>query len=244
MKRYLPTLVLATLALTSTAWAQEPGEALTATTSATTSASPAPIQVEPAAPVPEKKPESNASDDVWSSKYDELDHVMVLDRIDNKADEIQRKIAALKDRVDLLRESVIVGSITPSRTIISHKNELGSSFEIQSLEYKLDGEVIYTKAVKEGAIKATDEFELLDGVLPPGEHLFETRIQLKGTGKGYFSYFKGYRFRLGSKFKLNVAEGRLTKMTVIAYPRPDMSLKPKERLAIKYDVDVAVNNSK
>jgi hypothetical protein len=241
MKRFVPIWVLAMLALTSMVSAEEPGEAKTATTSTkpAESATPAEEKV-PAQPVEE---EDDSNDDVWSSKYDELDHVMVLERIDGKADNIQRKIAALEHRVGLLRESVIVGSITPSRTLIVHKNELGSSFEIQSLEYKLDGEPVFARSVKEGGINVPDRFELLDGVLAPGEHLLETRIQLRGTGLGYFSYFKGYRFRLGSKYRLNVAEGRLTKLTIVAYPRPDMSLKPKERLAIKYDVDVTVNNA-
>jgi hypothetical protein len=254
MKRAMPTFILALLAVGSSAWAQEPGEAKTSTAAAaepsaeatadSTAETVSKTAAEPEAASTPKATESvEADDDVWSSKYDELDHVMVLERIDNKADDVQRKIAALKDRVDLLRESVVVGSITPSRTIIVHKSELGASFDIESLEYKLDGEVIFTKSVKDGAINVQQEFEVLNGFLTPGEHLFEVGIVLKGSGRGFFAYFLGYRFRLSSKYRLTVAEGRLTKLVVTPYPRPDVSLKPKDRLAIKYDIGVQVNRT-
>ena len=186
----------------------------------------------------------NDSDDVWSSSYDSLDHVMVLDQLNTESDELQNKIGLLRDRVDLLRESVIMGAISPSRTTISHKNDMGDSFEIQSIEYRLDGETIYTKDGKGEAIDLPKDLKILDGVLAPGEHIFETRVLVSGTGRGYYSYFRGYRFRLASKYRLNVAEGRLTGLTVSLYARPDMSLKPKDRLAIKYQVDVGVNDAK
>lgn len=249
MKRAMPTFILALLAVGSSAWAQDQGEAKTSTAAAAepsaeaTAESTAETVSKTAASTPKATESEEADDDVWSSKYDELDHVMVLERIDNKADDVQRKIAALKDRVDLLRESVVVGSITPSRTIIVHKSDLGDSFDIESLEYKLDGEVIFTKSVKDGAINVQQEFEVLNGFLTPGEHLFEVGIVLKGSGRGFFAYFLGYRFRLSSKYRLSVAEGRLTKLVVTPYPRPDVSLKPKERLAIKYDIGVQVNRA-
>jgi len=242
MKRSLPIYILAATAIASSAWAQDPGEAKTST-SASAEESPPPSEPETEPPKAEEPAKEEASDDVWSSTYDELDHVMVLERIDNKADDIQRKIASLKDRVDLLRESVVVGSITPSRTLIIHKNELGESFEIEAIEYKLNTEVIYSKANKDGALNVPNEFEILNGVLTPGEHLFEVGLTLRGTGRGFFAYFKGYRFRLASKYRLTVAEGRLTRFTVTPYPRPDVSLKPKDRLAIKYDIDVQVNKA-
>lgn len=186
---------------------------------------------------PLKKP---ASDDPWDSGYDDFDHVLQLDQLNRRADEVQRRIAAIDDRVKLLRESVIIGSITPSKALIIHRNEMGRWFTLERVEYFLDGKALLERTATEGDLDKKTEFELLNGRLTPGEHLLEVKMVFVGTGNGLFDYFDGFRFNIGSKYKLNVAEGRLTRLDVVAFPRREMGLKPNERLAIKYDLDIQV----
>jgi hypothetical protein len=205
-----------------------------------------PASEKPAEAAPQKADETQsapapAANDKWSEQFDELDHVMALDQLNRRADEIQGLIAATMDRVNLLRESVIIGAITPSRTLIVHRNDMGSSFSLEQVAYFLDGQVLLTKLDKDGSLDKQTEFEVLNGAIKPGDHMLEVSMVFKGSGDGLFTYLKDYRFKVDSKYRLNVAEGRLTRVLVTAYPKPDITLPPRERLAVKYDVDVSVD---
>ena len=221
---------------------EKPAEATTEAAPAEAApAAAAPAEAAPAEAAPaDDAPAANKADDqdMWSEEFDELDHVMALDQLNARTDEIQGKISATMDRVDLLRESVVIGSITPSRALIMHKNTMGTSFALEQLAYLLDGQVLLTKVSKNGSLDQQTEFEVVNGPLPPGDHLLEVSMVFTGSGFGLFTYLKGYRFKIDSKYRLKVAEGRLTKLDVIAFPRQDITLGPKERIGIRYDAEV------
>ncbi len=224
--------------------AEKPGEApaaeaAAAEDAAAEAAAEAPAEAAPAeAPAEAPPPVPAKPKDMWSEEFDELDHVMALDQLNSRADAIQGKLAATAERVDLLRESVVIGSITPSRALIVHNNTMGTSFALEQVAYLLDGQVLLTKVSKGGSLDQQVNFEVLNGPLSPGNHLLEVSMVFTGSGYGLFTYLKGYRFKIDSRYRMKVAEGRLTKVTVTAHPREDITLGPKDRLAIKYDADV------
>jgi len=205
-------LVVASLALASLAHAQEPA------------------------------PSEPAKSGVWAEAYDKLDHVLTLESLNKRADDMQRKIVEIEDRVMLLRESAVLGAMKPSRGLIVHRNELGSSFTLDRVTYILDGQVLLDKESKDGSLDKQLEFEVLNGTLNPGVRRLEVVMHVTGSGTGLFSYFKGYKFKIASKYALKVAEGRLTRLDSIAVVRPDITLQLNERLGIKYDLSTAIPN--
>jgi hypothetical protein len=81
---------------------------------------------------------------------------------------------------------------------------------------------------------------VLNGPMSPGVHELSVSMTYTGSGFGLFTYLKGYKFKVESKYKLNVAEGRLNKLTVIAFAKKDITLEPKDRLAVRYEAEVMV----
>ncbi len=247
-----PTLALA-LAVAAVTWAgsaapaaaQAPGEARDVPPAETTAEpapatpSEAPAADAPGAPVGVTPAPTKAAPagGVWDEGFDDLDHVVTLELLNRRADDVQRKISALQDRVNLLRETVIVGAIEPTRVVILHVNEMEKAFALEQVAYTLDGQVLLTKADKDGSLDGQRYFEVLNGALPAGEHQVEVTMVFKGRA-GVFDYFEGYRFKVESKWTLKVAEGRVTQLDVVAYQKPDITLPPQERLAIRYDVEV------
>jgi hypothetical protein len=176
--------------------------------------------------------------DFWSEDFDKMDHVVVLESLNLRADDIQRKIADLKSRVDLLRESANYESITPSKALVVHNNRLGESFALEKVEYFMDGKSVMRKESKDGALDEQTEFEVLNGGIDDGVRAIEVSMVVRGNGRGVYTELKGYRFKIGSRYLLQVAEGRLSRLDVIVEPRKALGLAPKDRIGIRYEMDV------
>lgn len=209
---------LATLLVPAAAFAEDP---------------PAASQDSPDAP----KVQANKAAELAAGTFD---HTVKLEEFQTRADQLQSQISDAMERVNLLRETVVVGSIVPTRAIIAHKNDLGSSFILEKVSYVLDGQPLLEKVSREGNLDEQKEFELLNGPLSPGEHEIQVTMNLAGSGFGLFTYLKGYKFKVESKYRFRVMEGRLTRLTTVAFARDDITLPPKDRPAVRYDIDVSV----
>lgn len=166
------------------------------------------------------------------------DHQATLDAIAAKSDDIERRLREISERVLLLRETVVTGKVAPTQALIVHRNEMGSSFRLEQVLYTLDDREIFARTDAEGFLDAQREFELINGNLPAGEHELKVSMVFGGSGFGLFTYLKGYRFKVESRYRFLVAEGRLTRLSVVAYEKPDITLEPKDRLAVRYDLEV------
>ena len=187
------------------------------------------------------KSDDDKRPDFWSEDFDKMDHVVVLESLNLRADDVQRKIAELKSRVDLLRESANYESITPSKALVMHNNRLGESFVLEKVEYFMDGKSIVLREAKDGDLDEQIEFEVFNGGIDDGVRALEVNMVIRGNGRGVYTELKGYRFKIGSRYLLRVAEGRLSRLDVIVEPRKALGLAPKDRIGIRYEMDVKFN---
>ena len=194
----------------------------------------------------EAQQEPEAAEDVTpavtsTSAGGAFDHKTALDELNTRADKLQALISKANDRVLLLRESVILGAISPTRAIIVHTDEMGSSFALEEVKYSLDGQAIL-EAKSEKRDQQRDR-EIFNGPITPGPHELQVSLLYVGTGFGVFTYLKGYKLRVESRYKFTAAEGRLTKLTAISHAKKDITLEPKDRLAVRYELDVLTHSS-
>lgn len=166
------------------------------------------------------------------------DHQATLEALSSRADELEKRLDAAHQRVLLLRETVVTGKVAPTQALIVHRNQMGSSFRLEEVLYTLDDREILAKTDQEGFLDAQRELEILNGGLPAGEHEIKVSMTFGGSGFGLFTYLKGYRFKVESRYRFVVAEGRLTRLSVVAYEKPDITLEPKDRLAVRYELEV------
>ena len=91
-----------------------------------------------------------------------------------------------------LQEMVIGGDITTgAKAVLVHRNEMGSSFYLESVTYALDGAPIYTKVDVDGDLEKREEFEIFNGRVVPGNHQITVQMVYRGHGYGLFSYLEG-----------------------------------------------------
>ena len=136
-----------------------------------------------------------------------------------------------------LQEMVIGGDITTgSKAVLVHRNEMGSSFYLESVAYALDGAPIYTKVDVDGDLEKREEFEIFNGRIVPGNHQISVQMVYRGHGYGLFSYLEGYRFKVQSSYTFEAEPGKVAVIKVVGFEKGGLTAELKDRPAVRYDV--------
>jgi len=153
--------------------------------------------------------------------------------------DLKEKVFRTKARLMNLQEMVIGGDITSgAKAVIVHRNEMGSSFYLESVTYALDGAPVYTKADLDGDLDKREEFEVFNGRVVPGNHQVAVQMVFRGHGFGLFSYLKDYRFKAQSAYTLNAEPGKVITVKVIGYEKGGLTSELKDRPSIRYEQEV------
>jgi hypothetical protein len=159
--------------------------------------------------------------------------------LEEKVSDLKEKIFRTKARLMSLQEMVIGGDITTgAKAVLLHRNEMGSSFYLESVAYALDGAPIYTKSDVDGDLEKREEFEIFNGRVAPGNHQVSVQLVYRGHGYGLFSYLEGYKFRVQSSNAFKTEPGKVTTIKVVGFEKGGITAELKDRPAVRYDVDV------
>ena len=166
------------------------------------------------------------------------DHQALLTSFHSRIDEIEGRIAVSEGLVATLKENALGSVIARTYAVIEHRNEMGSGFELESAVYTLDGGTIFTKENVDGTLDAQRAFELYNGPITPGQHTIEVSLLFRGKSAGVFTYLEGYKYKINSKYALDVPEGKSTRLAIVAYERDDITMETEDRLSVRYDVEI------
>lgn len=232
MVRYLWIVALCWVVVSGTVRAAEEGAAdpapavdTAADASATVDAEPPPAAA--TAPTTAPAPSADAKSD------------LKVKALEERVSDLKEKIFRTKARLMSLQEMVIGGDITTgAKAILVHRNEMGSSFYLESAAYALDGAPIYSKVDVEGDLEKREEFEIFNGRVSPGEHQISVQLVYRGHGYGIFSYLEGYKFRVQSSNAFTAEPGKVTTVRVVGFEKGGITAELKDRPAVRYDMDV------
>jgi hypothetical protein len=189
----------------------------------------------PAAPPAAAAPAGSAPAPRTADERTEVD----VRTLEERVTDLKEKIYRTKARLMNLQEMVIGGDITTgSKAVLVHRNEMGSSFYLESVAYALDGAPVYTKVDVEGDLEKRDEFEIFSGRVVPGNHQVSVQLVYRGHGYGVFSYLEGYKFKVQSAYTFNAEPGKVNTIKVIGFEKGGLTAELKDRPAVRYDVDV------
>jgi hypothetical protein len=159
--------------------------------------------------------------------------------LEERVSDLKEKVFRTKARLLNLQEMVIGGDITTgAKAVLVHRNEMGSSFYLESVTYALDGAPIYTKVDVEGDLDKRDEFEIFNGRIVPGNHQLAVQMVFRGHGFGLFSYLQEYKFKTQSAYTIDAEPGKVITVKVISYEKGGFTSELKDRPAIKYEQEV------
>ncbi|HSN93059.1 MAG TPA: dihydrolipoamide acetyltransferase [Anaeromyxobacteraceae bacterium] len=167
-------------------------------------------------------------------------------RADAEAKALEERVTDLKDKIFRtkarllnLQEIVIGGELAAgARATLVHRNEMGSSFALESVSYALDGAPVYSKADLGGDLRGRQEFEVFSGKVTPGSHQLAVQIVYRGRGFGPFRYLDGYRFKVQSTYSFEAQPGKVATVRVVGFERGGLTARLEDRPAVRYDLDL------
>jgi len=165
-----------------------------------------------------------------------------LRSLEKNVNELKEQIFRTKARLNLLKETVLGGTLGASRAVIRHKNEMGSSYSLIKAVYALDGVQIYSKADETGRLAEMKEFDVYNGAIQAGSHTLSVVMLYQGNGYGVFSYLKGYKMTVKSSHTFVAGEAKATAITVVGYEKGNMTTNLQDRPAVDFRVNVMAAN--
>ncbi|MEM9193514.1 MAG: hypothetical protein AAGF12_30345 [Myxococcota bacterium] len=99
-----------------------------------------------------------------------------------------------------------------ARATITQEDRTGALFDLVSVEYALDGVVIFQRSFEPGT--APEELAIYDGGIAPGSHTLTVLLRYLGDGLPYMS---GYRTTVRSRHTVEAAGQRRLELRVRPY---------------------------
>lgn len=161
-----------------------------------------------------------------------------LRSLEKNVNELKEQIFRTKARLNLLKETVLGGTLGASRAVIHHKNEMGTSYSLIKAVYALDGVQIYSKSDESGRLAEMKEFDIYNGAIQPGSHTLTVMMVYQGNGYGVFSYLKGYKMTVRSSHTFVAGEAKSTAITVVGYEKGNITTNLQDRPAVDFRVSV------
>ncbi len=164
------------------------------------------------------------------------DHRAQLNAFKIRVDSLRSKLGGVEARVAGLKQTVLVGAVMATRARLVHRNEMSGSFRLERAVYRLDGEEIFSRSGD--SLSDAKEIVLFDGPLTAGSHQIQVEMMFRGASVGVFTYLQGYKFKVRSRYLLDVIEGRNTVLKIVAFEADDITVEAKDRFKVRYDVEV------
>jgi hypothetical protein len=224
--------------------ASTPGGAGTASAPAMSNPAPTPgpspgkTSTSAAAASPSESPAPSGSAATASGSPTDGGYTVRLRSLEKNVNELKEQIFRTKARLNLLKETVLGGTLGASRAVIHHKNEMGSSYRLIKAVYALDGVQIFSKADESGRLAEMAEFDIYNGAIQPGSHTLTVMMIYQGNGFGVFSYLKGYKMTVRSSHTFVAGEAKATAITVVGYEKGNITTNLQDRPAVDFRVNV------
>lgn len=166
---------------------------------------------------------------------DEQGYDLKLRALEEKINSLKDKIFRSKQRLAVLQETVLTGTISGSSVKITHKNAVGELFRLTSAIFYLDDNQVFEQSDSMEEL-GDGEFKVYEGAVVPGSHKVSAFYIFEGKGYGIFSYLKTYQFKLNDEFQFIVEEGNFAEIIVTPIDK-GMSYNFKNRLQITFDMN-------
>ncbi|MEE2644781.1 MAG: hypothetical protein VYD19_07595 [Myxococcota bacterium] len=158
-----------------------------------------------------------------------------LQRVKSQVDELKEEIFRSRQRLSLLKETVLASGLAGTEIQLLHRNEMSSNFRLERMIYILDGSIVEKQIDEDGSLDRQEQIEILNGPLLPGNHTLQVEMIYRGNGFGIFSYLQAYRFSLGDVYSFRSEEGKRIVIKAVGYERGGATIDLKDRPSIRFE---------
>lgn len=162
------------------------------------------------------------------------ERVMTLREAETRSRRLKEDIFRSKATLKLLEELLVESASLGSGVRITHINDITRGYEVEAIQYHLNGRPLLLWEKSDGEA-VPSELELRSEALPPGEHVLQVSMTLRGRGGGFFRYVEAMTFDLQSMHTFRVRPGQVSALRVQATTRPKGRLSYEQRPRLVYD---------
>lgn len=180
-------------------------------------------------------PAPSPSPDPSTVKPEDMPTAVRMRRLEQQTQALKEKAWQLKARVQMLKEQMLGGGVG-AQAVVSHSNEMGSSFRLVKLSYSLDGTQVLVRTDDAGEdLYKTKSFDVFAGPIAPGNHTLTATATYRGHGYGVFAYLTKYTFTARGGQSFSAGEGKITRVECRGYEKggPTMPLEKRPALDCK-----------
>jgi hypothetical protein len=157
-------------------------------------------------------------------------------RLEQKTQALKERAWQLKARVQMLKEQMLGGGVG-AQTLISHANDMGSSFRLTKLIYSLDGTQVFVRTDDTGDnLYKTKSFDIFSGPISPGNHNLAVVATYRGHGYGVFEYLSKYTFTAKGGQAFTAGEGKVAKVDCKGFEKGGPTTPLEKRAAVECKV--------
>jgi hypothetical protein len=157
-------------------------------------------------------------------------------RLEQKTQALKERAWQLKARVQMLKEQVLGGGVG-AQTLISHGNEMGSSFRLIKLIYSLDGTQVFVRTDDTAeTLYKQKSFDIFAGPIAPGNHNLAAVATYRGHGYGVFEYLSKYTFTAKGAQPFVANEGKVAKVDCKGFEKGGPTTPMEKRAAVECKV--------
>jgi len=168
------------------------------------------------------------------SEEDEDFNKQLMD-VENEVNDLKERFFKSKATLRLLKESIVQGAVQDARAKIWIRNNLGDSYKIEgSIQCTIDNVDFPTST--EGNISSQKEYSIIDKEISPGKHFVEIKVNLRGNGRGLFSYINNYSFTVKRKGMFTAEQGDECQLIVNLYEKKGFAVSFLDKPQISFEV--------
>jgi hypothetical protein len=158
-----------------------------------------------------------------------------LRTVEQSVHDLKERVFRTKATLQLLRELVVDGVSLGSGIAVWHVNALPKAYDVESIQYFLDGKSIYawTKGGAETAVPR--ELQIRGEAVAPGQHTLLVTLVLRGNGQKVFTYVDDYLIKKQSSQTFDIEEGKLVTIRVRAVARGGVKKSFVDRPTVEYE---------
>ena len=179
---------------------------------------------------------SEAPPDPATVKPEDMPTAVRMRRLEQKTQALKERAWQLKARVQMLKEQMLGGGVG-AQTLVSHANEMGSSFRLIKLIYSLDGTQVFVRTDDTAeTLYKQKSFDIFAGPIAPGNHNLAAVATYRGHGYGVFEYLSKYTFTAKGAQAFVANEGKVAKVDCKGFEKGGPTTPMEKRAAVECKV--------
>jgi hypothetical protein len=178
-------------------------------------------------------PAPTAAVDPATVKPEDMPTAVRMRRLEQRTQALKERAWQLKARVQMLKEQMLGGGVG-AQALITHANDMGSSFRLTRIVYTLDGTQVFVRSDESAeSLYKTKSFDIFAGPISPGNHNIASVATYRGHGYGVFEYLKKYTFVANGKQAFTAGEGKISKVECKGHEKGGPTTPMEKRAAIE-----------